>query len=270
MTPRGTQPDPYREWDAAYVLGALGPAERRAYEQHLISCDACREAVAELAGMPGLLAALTPEQATGLLAEPEPEPGVVPLAELAAAARRSRVRRRSLAAVAAAALVVGGALGGVAVAGGPSEPGPQTVGPSSSAPPSGSSSTPSSTPTGTDPGAQTVALEPVGVTDVRATLTATPTDWGTRLEWSCAYGATEGTETDVPGAGYGGEGGDGQVTYELVLVDRAGARSVVATWSATGAGTTGLGATSALRLPDLERVEIAVVGSSEPLASAVL
>jgi hypothetical protein len=253
--------DPYREWDAAYVLGALGPAERRYYEQHLQTCDACREAVAELAGMPGLLAALTPEQAAGLLEEPEPGPGVVPLAQLATAVRRSRVRRRSLAAVAAAALVVGGVLGGVALAGGPSEPGPPDAGPSSSAP---STATPSSTPTATDPGAQTVSLLPVGAADVRATLTATPTDWGTRLEWSCAYG-TAGTV--VPRDGYGGEG---TATYELVLVDRDGGRTVVATWAATGAGSTGLGATSALRLPDVERVEIAMVGIEEPLASAVL
>ena len=27
--------DPYREWDAAYVLGALAPAERRDFEAHL-------------------------------------------------------------------------------------------------------------------------------------------------------------------------------------------------------------------------------------------
>ena len=45
-------PDPYREWDAAYVLGALSPRDRRAFEQHLATCAACREAVAELAGMP--------------------------------------------------------------------------------------------------------------------------------------------------------------------------------------------------------------------------
>ena len=35
-------PDPYREWDAAYVLGALSPRDRRAFEQHLATCPACR------------------------------------------------------------------------------------------------------------------------------------------------------------------------------------------------------------------------------------
>ncbi len=60
-------PDPYREWDAAYVLGALSPHDRRAFEQHLATCAACREAVAELAGMPGILGMLTAEHADALV-----------------------------------------------------------------------------------------------------------------------------------------------------------------------------------------------------------
>ena len=30
----------FAEWDSAYVLGALSPAERREYEEHLETCDA--------------------------------------------------------------------------------------------------------------------------------------------------------------------------------------------------------------------------------------
>ena len=52
--------DDYTDWDAAYVLGALPVAERREYEAHLAGCASCRGAVAELAGMPGLLAQLPP------------------------------------------------------------------------------------------------------------------------------------------------------------------------------------------------------------------
>ena len=48
----------YAHDDGAYVLGALSPAERAAYERHLSTCSACREAVAEIAVLPGLLGRL--------------------------------------------------------------------------------------------------------------------------------------------------------------------------------------------------------------------
>ena len=42
--------------DASYVLGALSPAERKEFEQHLAVCEGCARNVRELAGLPGLLA----------------------------------------------------------------------------------------------------------------------------------------------------------------------------------------------------------------------
>src|SRR5260370_34418608 len=45
-------------WDAAYVLGSLTSNERREYEAHLATCKRCRAAVAELSGIPALLAML--------------------------------------------------------------------------------------------------------------------------------------------------------------------------------------------------------------------
>jgi hypothetical protein len=252
-TPVGRPTDPYREWDAAYVLGALSPADRRAFEAHLAGCAACREAVSELAGIPGLLSTLPPAEATGLLDDAVPDAAgadVVPVAALAAAARRSRARRRALAAVAASALVVGGVLAGasldVGLGGGRSGTG---SGEPSAAPSSGTAAEPV-------PGQVALDLEPVGAVDVHATLTATPQEWGTRLEWSCSYPATGGYDAPRP------------VAYELVLVDRAGARTVVATWTASGTESTGLGAASALPLSEVERVEIAVDGRA--LAAAEL
>ncbi|MCH1922667.1 hypothetical protein L9G15_24960, partial [Shewanella sp. A3A] len=85
---------------------SLGPADRREYEAHLAASEACREAVGEIAGVPGILGTLPADQATALPGEatsPTPRADVVPLSTLARSARRSRVRRRSLAAVAAAA-----------------------------------------------------------------------------------------------------------------------------------------------------------------------
>jgi anti-sigma factor RsiW len=39
----------------AYVLGAIGPGERAQVDEHLAACLRCREKLAGLAGLPGLL-----------------------------------------------------------------------------------------------------------------------------------------------------------------------------------------------------------------------
>ena len=44
--------------DGAYVLGALSPAERAAYEKHLATCSFCREAVRDISTLPDLLSRL--------------------------------------------------------------------------------------------------------------------------------------------------------------------------------------------------------------------
>lgn len=66
----------YAHSDASYVLGALSPAERTDYERHLTTCPECREAVAEIAVLPGLLArldAITAEELHyGALSGPPP------------------------------------------------------------------------------------------------------------------------------------------------------------------------------------------------------
>jgi anti-sigma factor RsiW len=46
-----------------YVLGALSPVEREAFERHLAECAVCREEVADLAVLPGLLGRLDPATA---------------------------------------------------------------------------------------------------------------------------------------------------------------------------------------------------------------
>ncbi|BCY05161.1 anti-sigma factor [Actinoplanes sp. L3-i22] len=53
--------------DAAYVLGALSPAERAAYEQHLATCSFCREAVADLSRVPDMLDRLDADEFAKLL-----------------------------------------------------------------------------------------------------------------------------------------------------------------------------------------------------------
>ncbi|WP_164861876.1 zf-HC2 domain-containing protein, partial [Microbacterium sp. CPCC 204701] len=35
----------FADWDAAYVVGALSPADRRMFEEHVDACLACRDAL---------------------------------------------------------------------------------------------------------------------------------------------------------------------------------------------------------------------------------
>ena len=84
----------FADWDSAYVLGALSPADRREYEEHLETCEVCRRSVAELAPMPGLLARLPAERAEALLDEPAVGASA-PRPDLLDAVRREG-RRRSI------------------------------------------------------------------------------------------------------------------------------------------------------------------------------
>ncbi|MFD6446895.1 zf-HC2 domain-containing protein [Promicromonospora sp. NPDC060204] len=278
--------DPYAEWDAAYVLGALSPSDRRAYERHLAECAACRAAVAELAGLPGLLGTISPAHAQALVEEApgpaglpgssglsglpdggalpgQPAPGrsadVVPLTSLARAARRSRFRRRALGAVAASVLVVAGAVGGsVLTAGG-------LFGtPDGGVPDAGGTTPPSATAT-TATEARTIELRPVAGADMRAEVVVTPTTWGTKFKWSCHYPPNPG-QPPPEGVYIPPE----PIRYELVLVGRDGARTVAATWSWSGGQTTGLDASTAVSLTDMDRIEITLDGHEEALASATL
>jgi len=62
--------DEFSTYDAAYVLGALSPPERSAFEAHLRTCTSCAAGVTALAGLPGLLAKVPLEQ----VIDPAPVP----------------------------------------------------------------------------------------------------------------------------------------------------------------------------------------------------
>lgn len=158
--PGGQPDDDLAEWDAAYVLGALGSQDRRTYEDYLAANAEKAAEVTELAAIPDILDALSPQEAVALI-EPADHDGVASLAR-AAAKRRQRSRRAVLAgavAVAAALAIVGGVVGA-------------TVFPRAS------------------DQVQTVAMAPMqpgqreGLT---ARLAVTEKQWGTELNWSCEY-----------------------------------------------------------------------------------
>lgn len=190
--------DEFALYDAAYVLGALSPADRAEFEEHLKGCEACSTSVGELAGLPGLMSKMSVEQLT---AEAEVPPETL-LPSLARAVRRERLRRRlavGAAAVAAACLV---AVGAVAL-NGPDSPARPPV------------PSPSSTP----PGSANLALSAVVPSRVTASARLVDMAWGTRIDLTCAYN----TEEYSPGGG---------ASYALVVIDRKGATQQVATWKA--------------------------------------
>ncbi|AKU15995.1 anti-sigma factor family protein [Luteipulveratus mongoliensis] len=148
--------DPFEEFDAAYVLGALDDDDRAAYEQHLQTCDACTAAVAELRSLPPLLARAQPD-------EPRPEVPPMPqtlLPGMLRTVRRSRIRRR-LAVGAAAAVAAVALVGGTAVLADRGDP-PPSIG-------------------------QPVAMSTASAAPIRASLHLQPMAWGTKVTMECLY-----------------------------------------------------------------------------------
>jgi len=188
------QSDPFVDYDAAYVMGALDPHDRRAYEEHLRICRRCSLAVSELAGMPGLLAQVPTEQVLAPRDTPEPVPDTL-LPRLAAAIRAQQRRRRVWTGVltaAAACLVTAAVL---------------TANPWASTKPE-SEGTP-------------LAMSAVTSAPVTATVHLASVEWGTRVNLECTYEEPESGEKWGPR------------TYKLVVVPRdGGAVQQVAEWIA--------------------------------------
>lgn len=213
----------FAKHDGAYVLGALSPAERQAFENHLNQCRDCARAVRRLAGLPGLLARVDP----AIIEDPptdEPLPATL-LPALVHQARRSRRRRlyATLGAAAAAVVIAAGAAT-VVIANSSDKP---TAGPTSSA-----------TVTAQHP------MGKVGVGPLKASLGFASVAWGTRLDLTCSYAKS-------------GEWGPSQsMRYSLVVRTRDGQEQQVATWRGVPGKTITLTAATDSRRQDIGSVEV--------------
>ncbi|MDQ1731325.1 MAG: hypothetical protein QOK10_1484 [Pseudonocardiales bacterium] len=178
--------------DAAYVLDALDPEDRAAFEGHLRGCPLCQAQVAELRGIPPLLAKADPETwAPG----PPPE-SLLPrlLWQVRIQQRRRRLRIAITAGLAACILTLL-SVSGFQYLHHAQQPKAQAFTPVSSF--AGS---------------------------VHASLTLTSTEDGTNLWVECGHYSSHpyspGGATSIPTSQW----------YRLVVINRAGARQVANSW----------------------------------------
>ncbi|WP_449372766.1 anti-sigma factor family protein [Arthrobacter psychrolactophilus] len=213
--------DPYAQWDGAYVLGALPAAQRRDFEQHFSTCQDCTRRVAELSGLPSLLA-LTREV-------PADSPAIATSAKPLYAELSARVtsrRRRLILAAAAAAIALASTTAAIT-----------TAVQSSTAPPQSAVSSAASGTELTFTGARATGLTATGE------LSSFP--WGTQISWSCSYSA---------GSTYGDE--QPSQDYALVMVSTSGTETTVASWVAGPGSVVTPTATTATRAHEIARLEI--------------
>ena len=197
--------DRYALWDAAYVLGSLSGTERREFEAHLATCPRCSAAVAELSGIPALLARLTADEVQALddpaTEAPPLRPEVLDSLIQKVEWRRRRTRRLSVITLAAAAAVLAvalviGILPGIRGQGGD-----------------------------TGQMASAVTMSKVAQTPINATVTLTGFGWGTRIDMVCTYGD------------YASRGDATTQNLSMVLLGHNGTQDEIATWVGVNGAT---------------------------------
>ena len=222
---RSAAPCPLAQSDAAYVLGALSPAERLEFERHLAGCASCRRSVAQLAGLPGLLGRLSPDEVEDP-PQDEPLPDTL-LPALVGAVRREHRRRTILLSLGAAAAIIAVALGVSAVQGARDD-----------------DRTPVATPsTATESTVPAQAMTVVHDYGMRADVSLTSKDWGTEIDLLCTY-VSDGED-------YGSG-----ATYFLVVRTHDGSSNRVASWKAIPGKTVPVPAMTFAPLEDIAALEV--------------
>jgi len=217
--------DRYVTWDAAYVLGSLTSSERREYEAHLETCERCRSAVAEISGVPALLAMMDLEDVRALDEEAPETPPLRPevldsvLDKVRWRRRRSRWLTSAAVGVAAALLAVG-----VVIAIRPEIVGLEDY-------------TPQET-------TQAMDMAKVSDTPINASITLTEFGWGTRIDMACSYGEW-GQAGTIPPQNLG-----------MVVVGRDGSHTEVATWLGVSGATALPSATTPMPKDEIAAVQL--------------
>ena len=213
--------------DAAYVLGALSPAERLEFERHLAGCDECSRSVRSLAGMPGLLDLAD----AGVLENPPTDPPLpatlLPSLHRAVDARRRR-RTIAIAGLAASAAAIA-ALSIPMVL--DNDDAPPVTGPSTSSPSSE---------------VETLAMAPLGESPIQATLGLEPVTWGTRMLLTCTYDTAWMDDVELPD----------EVDYLLFVTTREGRTEQVGSWRSVDGTTMRVPAATSVVRDDIATVEV--------------
>jgi len=207
--------------DGAYVLGALSPAERMAYERHLATCSFCREAVRDIATLPDLLSRLDAAEFAKLV---DPSLSGEDLRRVAPARRVSSAGQHNRKALpvrilscAAAALLV--ALVGVGIF---------------------AWSRDGTTPGGTPAGPAVAMTSLVADSPVTATVRLTSTAGGTKIEVVCSY-SKSATRPD---------------TFRVVAFGQDGQEEQVGSWQASPGAEFLMPAVTHFALGSLSRLEL--------------
>ncbi len=208
--------DPFRHYDAPYVLGSLTTADRREFEAHMAGCPACSAAVAALAGIPGLLASVPAEIVESLSLDPEDPPATL-LPRLIA--RANRRRRMAWVAVVGTAAVLIAAFVLVFIVTRPTVKTqnagvPVTLAASSS-------------------GSASDALS--------ANAHLVSVAWGTRIDLKCTYDEEPGWDSPI---------------FVMTVTNRSGTTESVASWTALPGKTASLTGSTATRLADIAALDV--------------
>jgi hypothetical protein len=216
--------------DAAYVLGALSPAERLDFERHLAACDACSRSVRSLAGMPGLLDLAD----AGVLEHPPTDPPLpATLLPALTGAVDARRRRRTVAVAGLAAAAA--AIAAVSV--------PMVLDRDDAPPGSGAGQS------SAQAEVETLEMAPEGQVPIHATLGLEPVTWGTRMLLTCTYD-TAWVDVELPDA----------VDYLLFITTREGRTEQVGSWRSVDGTTMRVPAATSVARDDIATVEVRTPG----------